>query len=168
MVDITGRGKFVLRSEQPTVSSSNANPNVIRDGIRPDIRTGQDSQQYSSYSRKDPKPDYDTVGFAFDTTWTFCTLDFQEGIHRVNGGWFDSLWIEILDRGEIVLSTRFDSTPRYSGRSGRNFDSYRVNLTLTSGDAIRLVGTPGGDRNTRFISIAELRVYALKKTKQEN
>jgi hypothetical protein len=51
----------------------------------------------------------------------------------------------------------FQSTPPYTGANSVNYETFEITFTAMAGDAIRIVGAPGG--SARFVSIGELRAY---------
>jgi hypothetical protein len=83
---------------------------------------------------------------------------YQEGQHFADGGWFTSLGVEVR-RGGVWRSVSGPRvSPAYPGAdTGRNWQTYTLTFAPVVGDAIQIVGPPGGS-NT-FITIAELRAW---------
>ena len=84
---------------------------------------------------------------------------FQEGKHFADGGWFTTLTVQVRQAGTWVNVSNLSITPAYPGvNNGVNFETYTLQFTPISGDAIRIYGDPGGSAD--FISVGELEVYA--------
>ena len=83
---------------------------------------------------------------------------FQEGMNFFDGGWFNNFTVQIRQGGNWVNVSSLTFTPLYPGiNNNTNFETYTLQFTPASGDAIRIFGAPGG--SAAFISVAELRVF---------
>ena len=115
------------------------------------------TDQYDTWDGPNAAAD-DWIGYQFPTTQTFSRVLFQEGINFADGGWFNTLTVQVRQGGVWVNVPGLVSTPAYPGlNNGIHYETYTLNFTPTSGDAIRIFGAPGGA--AAFISVAELRVY---------
>ena len=101
----------------------------------------------------------DWIGYQFSTQYNFNRVVFQEGKHFGNGGWFTTLTVQVRQAGTWVNVPDVVITPAYPGvNNGVTFETYTLQFTPISGDAIRIYGDPGGSAD--FISVGELEVYA--------
>src|SRR5436190_1648473 len=90
----------------------------------------------------------------------FSRLIFQEGLNSPAGGWFQSLHVYVRQGTDLVPVT-FQSTPVYPGtNNGTSFETYRLDFPPISGEGIIIQGPAGG--TSRYISVAELRVFAVE------
>ncbi len=131
---------------------------VIRDGDKPPIGTYAPPRQYDSYDGANAAAN-DWVGYTFASPQNFDRLVFQEGINFGDGGWFNTLTVQVQQNGTWVNVPGLVITPAYPGNNGVNFETFTLTFTPTTGDGIRLYGAPGG--SSAFISVGELEVYAL-------
>jgi hypothetical protein len=74
-----------------------------------------------------------------------------------DGGWFDTLTVQVRRNGVWTNVSGLTSTPAYPPNDGVNYETYTLNFTPTSGDGVRIDGAPGGSAD--FISVGELLVY---------
>jgi glucose/arabinose dehydrogenase len=153
--DVSSLGA-ILVSERHPVGGGSHDLELIRDGVMP------------GPLETDPLLQYDTVtgipvaltsiGYVFSEERMFERLVYQEGQHFADGGWFTSLGVEVR-RGGVWRSVSGPRvSPAYPGAdTGRNWQTYTLTFAPVVGDAIQIVGPPGGS-NT-FITIAELRAW---------
>ena len=155
--DVTGGATIIAKITSPT-GSGNHSLEVIRDGDIPPVGTNDPLRQYDTFDGANTAPD-DWVGYTFASTFTFHRLVFQEGMHFSDGGWFTSVGVEVRQAAQWTAVAGLQTSPAYpNSGSGPGFVTYTFDFAATSGDAIRLVGVPGG--SAAFISIGELRVFA--------
>ncbi|TAJ12821.1 MAG: PKD domain-containing protein, partial [Planctomycetota bacterium] len=155
----------------PPLPQGAGNPDieVIRDTITPPVGTTTPIRQFDTSHGGDQGPD-DWIGLdayvAFDDDARFIGLKFQEGVHAADGGWFESLWVEVRNNGVWTKAQNLRITPPYAfalaqqpGFDGVPYETYELWFDPQDGDAIRLRGAPGG--SSGFISCAELRARLL-------
>src|SRR5262249_62002596 len=82
---------------------------------------------------------------------------FQEGINFFDGGWFDTLTVQVRQNGVWTNVANLVSTPPYPPNDAVNYETYTLTFDDTVGDGIRIDGAPGGSAD--FISVGELEVY---------
>ena len=155
--NLTAAGTIIARVTAPTGGGSR-NIQIIRDGVMPAAGTARGwSDQYDTYDGANAAPD-DWIGYQFASAQTFNRVMFQEGINFADGGWFNSLIVQVRQGGNWVVASGLTATPAYPGRNnGINYESYNLQFAPITGDAIRIYGAPGG--SAAFISVAELQVY---------
>lgn len=97
----------------------------------------------------------DYWGFAFGKTVRLNTLRYTSGAAFPNGGWFDTYRIEVRRNFRWYPVAGVTSSPEYprSPEAAGN-KTFTFRFEATTGDAVRIVGRPGG--SGRFTSIAEL------------
>ncbi len=134
---------------------------VIRDGVRPDAQTGGAAQQYVTRNMAPPLGEDGYIGYGFREVYTFARLVFQEGALLPDGGFFDSLSVEVRRDGRWVPVSGLRSRPGYAGSNGASWETFVFDFEPTVGDGIRLVGRPGGV--ARFVSVAELEVWGTRR-----
>ncbi len=134
---------------------------VIRDGDKPAAGTTQTYRQYDSWDGANSASE-DWVGYTFSGTRTFTRVVFQEGMHFWDGGWFISLTVHVRKNGIWTNVEGLSISPGYGGNDGVGFETYTMSFTPMTGDAIRIIGKPGGC--AAFISVAELEVYATQRS----
>ena len=96
------------------------------------------------------------VGYEFPARRTFTGVIFQDGPISTDGGWFDTLSVQVRSGGTWKGVTKLQTAPAYDSACGPSFETYILRFTAASGDAIRILGTPGG--TSRYITVGELRV----------
>ena len=146
---------------------------VIFDGYTPYVSDTDSTLQYDTYDGGSPK-DSVYVGLEFEKTTKISGLDFTEGKHFNNGGWFASQpTVEVLVGGEWKAVTSEISRVYPSANTlaahGNNFDIFTFTFEAVECDGVRLVGKPGG--SAYFISVGELTPHVAKtgdKVKFEN
>lgn len=154
--DLTSGATIIAKITSPT-GSGNPSLEVIRDGDVPPTGTNDPLRQYDTYDGANTAPD-DWVGYTFGSTVTFHRFVFQEGMHFWDGGWFTSVGVEVRQAGLWTAVSGLQTSPVYpNSGNGSGFVTYTFDFAATSGDAIRLVGAPGG--SAAFISIGELRAF---------
>jgi PKD repeat protein len=131
---------------------------VIFDG-----KAGIDTKtQYDTYI-KTPISDEAYVGFIFTGEKTVSYVEFTEGMHFKNGGWFKNgdIRVEMLVNGKWTAVDTDISSPYPNGDAqsvfGSNFETYTFALkSPVSCKGVRIIGTAGGEAS--FISVSELEV----------
>ncbi|MEO0556837.1 MAG: PQQ-dependent sugar dehydrogenase [Bacteroidota bacterium] len=154
--DVTTRGTpFALGT------SLNGYPiGLIRDGDSPDPGTVAYNRQFDSFAGAGNGLLQDGVGYTFEDTLRFTRVAFQEGMHYGDGGWFETLRVQVRSNGTWRDVVGTESAPEYRATDGRSFDTYELSFVPSEGDAIRIVGRPGGSAG--FISVGELRAWAVE------
>lgn len=133
--------------------------NTIFDRVIPYVTNTSSSVQYDTYDGGEKK-DSVYAGIEFSKTYTLKRVEFTEGKHFDDGGWFaEAPVIEILKDGKWQTVKTTISTPYPTGNTkaahGNNFDVYVFTLeTPTKCDGVRIIGKPGG--KSYFISIGEI------------
>jgi hypothetical protein len=158
--DLSQEGTPLALIAVPTGSGSK-DIEVLRDGVTPSAGSANANLQYDTYTGGSPRA-LDWVGYTFPASQTLARLVFQEGMNYANGGWFDSVGIQVRNGGVWRPVTGLSSTPAYPGGNGISYETFEFSFTPATGDAIRLVGAPGG--SAHFISAAELRVFTSSTT----
>ncbi|MEP0847930.1 MAG: PQQ-dependent sugar dehydrogenase [Phycisphaerae bacterium] len=160
--DITAQGSFLARVFELVpphpVGGGNWDPAVMRDGDYPPVGNFDSSRQYDTYHWGD-QGSYDYVGYAFSETHEFSGLIFQEGIHFWDGGWFDSFNVYVRSDSTWAAVGGLVVQPAYGGNDGETYEVYNLTFDPVVGDAIVILGNPGGSAN--FISVGELRVLEI-------
>lgn len=142
------------------------NIEIIRDGFIPAVGSSDASKQYDTYILGDPHgnpsniPAY--VGYVYLNGKTVTQIEFTEGGHFGDGGWFkgDTLEVQILKDGkwqsvEYTVSPKNYPTTNGIGAHGKSCETYTFKLNApTQCDGVRLYGIGGGSKT--FISVSEL------------
>jgi hypothetical protein len=149
-------GQPIALVTQPT-GGGNHDIEVIRDGVKPAVGSSVSSTQYDTFSGSDSRPS-DWIGYSFSKNYSFTRVNFQEGRHFADGGWFATLTVQVRQNGSWVNVSQLVVQPAYPGNNGTNFETFVLSFAPITGDAIRIFGTPGG--SARFISVGELEVFA--------
>jgi len=152
---LTHLGTIVARVTAPT-GSGNKNLEVIRDGDKPPVGTVDSSREYDTWDGANTAPE-DWIGYTYPTVQTFSRVVFQEGMNFSDGGWFDTLTVQVRRSGVWTTVSGLTSTPTYPPNDGVNYETYTLNFAPMSGDGVRIDGAPGGSAD--FISVGELEVY---------
>ncbi|MCG8604604.1 DNRLRE domain-containing protein, partial [bacterium] len=152
--DITEHGTPVALITNPS-GRGNLSIEIIKDGIFPAVGSDDPSRQYDTEDGSHSRPE-DWIGYDFNENRRFGKLIFQEGIHFEDGGWFDSLQVQVRVTGAWTDVAFMNSVPPYPGKNESSYEIFTLLFSPQSGDAIRIVGPPGGDAH--FISVGELRV----------
>jgi glucose/arabinose dehydrogenase/PKD repeat protein len=156
-VDLSGRGSLLM-SELTPLGLGNHDLEVIRDGIEPELGSGDPLGQYDTWAGP-PGEVEGYVGYAFDRPFWLESLQFQEGLEYFDGGWFTSLSVEVRRNGRWVPIRQAQFEPAYPfANDGVGYETYAISFQPVLADAIRLIGRPGGA--AQFFSVAELKVFA--------
>jgi len=153
--DITGSGTIIALDPAP-IGGGNKNLEVIRDGVTPPVGSTDSALQYDSF-HNDPQRAEDWIGYSFASSTTFVRVVFQDGKRFIDGGWFDTLKLQVRQANVWVDVPGVSTSPTYGAMSSPNFTTYQLDFAPISGDAIRIDGVPGG--SMKFISVGELRVF---------
>ncbi len=164
-LDITGDGSFIEKLDSlvpphPT-GGGNPDPEVIRDGDFPPEGNQSSWRQYDTFHWGD-QGNEDWIGFEFAQTREFRGLHFQEGIHFWDGGWFDSLQVQVRINNVWFPAGGPGPNPPYFDNNGISFESFSFRFPPILGEAIRIYGEPGGFAD--FISVGEFRVVGAPLT----
>jgi hypothetical protein len=155
--DLTHVGTIIARVTKP--QGGGRNLEVIRDGDEPPVGSTSSERQYDSFDGTDSAAE-DWIGYAYATPQTFGKVVFQEGRHFADGGWFDTLTVQVRQAGAWVAVAGLTVTPPYLGNNGVSYETFVLEFAPITGDAIRLYGAPGGVND--FISVGELQVFAAR------
>ena len=153
--NLTHLGTVVARVTAPT-GSGNKSLEVIRDGDKPPVGSTDSSRQYDTWDGANTAAE-DWIGYTYPSVQTFTRVVFQEGVNFADGGWFDTLTVQVRHNGVWTSVSGLTSSPAYPPNDGASYESYTLNFAAMSGDGIRLDGAPGGSAD--FISVGELEVY---------
>jgi hypothetical protein len=135
----------------------------IIDGIKDNSHNGRKAY-YSYLSEPNARPEQDWYQLGFSRPVKFEQITFYAGDivwHRINnyyrddntkGGFFDDLTAEILRDGKYIEPANLQMTPALD--RFKIYQAINFSFTPTVGDAIRIIGTPGGTE--RFTTIMEL------------
>ncbi len=161
LADVTAAGTiiarvFELNPPHPTGGGS-WNPETIRDGDTPPAGSNDSARQYDTF-HSGAQGDFDWIGYAFPAPRTFRALQFQEGIHFFDGGWFDQVRVEVGNGASWTPVAGLVVAPQYPGNNGISYETFRFDFAPATGTHIRIAGAPGGSAD--FISVGELRVWA--------
>jgi hypothetical protein len=153
-VDITAFGTPIALITEPQGLGSRS-LETLRDGELPPEGADDPSRQYDTYTGESGRGE-DWLGYDFGAQRTFVRMLFQNGLIFFDGGWFESISVQILVRDEwLEVSSKV--TPGYAGAESVNFRVHQLDFSPTNGTAIRVFGEPGGSAS--FISCGELRVF---------
>ncbi len=153
--NLASQGTPVALITAPT-GGGNRNLAVIRDGVKPAVGSTSSSLQYDTYAGGGARAS-DWIGYSFTSSYTWNRVVFQEGRQFGDGGWFTTLTVEVRQAGNWVPVSNLQITPAYPAANGVTFETFQLAFSPIAGDAIRIIGAPGG--TARFISVAELEVY---------
>ncbi|HKU40932.1 MAG TPA: hypothetical protein VJR89_22375, partial [Polyangiales bacterium] len=153
--DLTASGAPICSVRRP-FGGGNPSLEVIRDGVRPAADAVDPLLQYDTYTGLITNQGW--VGYQLPQLQVLSQLVFQEGLHFVDGGWFERLEVQVRRGGEWRNVSNLTVTPAYPGADdGQSWQTYTLSFTPELGEAIRLIGPPAGFWT--FFSVAELRVY---------
>jgi hypothetical protein len=130
------------------------NIEVMRDGVTPPAGSTNPLDQFDSFDGT--QKSFDWFGYLFPSPQTFHALIFQEGMHFSDGGWFESLQVQVHVGNDWMTVAGMTSTPAYAGGNGVHYETHDLTFPPVVGDGIRIGGPPGG--SGRYSSVAELRV----------
>jgi hypothetical protein len=153
-VAVTAQGSIIARVPSPLGSGGPLS--LIRDGDRPAVGTSASTRQYDSWDGANAASE-DWVGYTFSSAQTFTRVVFQEGMQFFDGGWFNSLTVQVRQGGQWVGVQSLVTTPAYARNNGVGFETYTLTFSPIQGDGIRIYGAPGG--SAAFISVGELDVF---------
>ena len=136
----------------------NRNIDIIKDGVKPAPGTFNDWTQYDTYTGQATAAGW--VGYTFSSNFSFTHVVFQEGMSYSDGGWFDTITVQVRQGASWVPVTGLTITPAYPGNNNISYQSFTLAFTPMAGDGIRVYGAPGGSAD--FFSVAELEVYAAQ------
>lgn len=159
--DITAQGTFAARvfSLDPPhpIGGGNWDPEVMRDGDFPPVGNNESLRQFDTFHEGD-QGNSDWVGYTFSSPQLISKLVFQEGKEFFDGGWFETLDVQV--RNGVAWTNVEDVvvSPSYAGENGLSFETYEFTFPPVIADGIRIIGNPGGAAN--FISVGELRVLS--------
>jgi len=142
------------------VGTGNPNASLWRDYAWPPVGTDDTQLQFDTFHNGEQGDglDSDWLGYTFDSPRTLSTLIFQEGVHFDDGGWFNTVRVELRIGGVWVNATGLAVEPAYPGANdGENFEVYTFTFAPTPADGVRLIGDAGGSAN--FVSVGELHAF---------
>ncbi len=155
-LNLTQTGTIIASVTAPT-GGGNHNIQIIRDGDMPPVGSTDSSRQYDTYNGGAPSTDA-WIGYQYATPQTFERILFQEGRNFSDGGFFTALNVQVRQSGSWVNVQGLAINPVYPlNNDGISYESYSLQFTPISGDAIRIDGPPGG--SAYFISVGELQVF---------
>ncbi len=159
--DVTALGAIIARVFElvPPLpqGGGNLDPEVIRDGDRPPLGSANSQRQYDTFHSGD-QGSLDWIGYALPAPRVLQRIVFQEGRHFFDGGWFQTLGVQVGNGVTWSNVSGLSITPLYGGSNGVSFETYQLDFAPVSATHVRIVGVPGG--SSRFISVAELRLFA--------
>ena len=155
--NLTAAGTIIAKITAP-LGGGSRNIEIIRDGVTPAAGSAPGwTDQYDTWDGANAAAD-DWIGYQFPAAQTFNRVVFQEGINFSDGGWFNTLTVQVRQGATWVNVSGLTSAPAYPGvNNGINYETYNLQFAPISGDAIRIFGAPGG--TAAFISVAELLVF---------
>lgn len=96
-------------------------------------------------------------GYAWPRTYNLNRVVYRTGNRFGDGGWFASgLRVQVRNNGVWSNVAGQTVSPSYS-TSAPGYTNYTFRFTDTSGDGVRIIGTPGGTQT--FTSLSELQVF---------
>jgi glucose/arabinose dehydrogenase/PKD repeat protein len=161
LTPLQSRAREIIVHGSGPAADSRDGREVIRDGVRPDPQTADPSQQYATRALAPPLGDDGYVGYRFGDVYSFARVVLQEGALLPDGGFFDTLRVEVRRKGHWVPVSGLRSRPGYAGSNGASWETFVFDFEPAVGDGIRLVGRPGGV--ARFVSVAELEVWGTRR-----
>lgn len=135
------------------------NMSTMYDGVIPYITDSSSALQYDTYDGGKARSSV-YAGLQFDKTYTLERVDFTEGLHFHDGGWFVGRpQVEVLVDGKWQEAQTTISVPYPTGTAqsdfGNPFETYVFTFKKpTACQGVRLVGKPGG--TAHFISVGEI------------
>jgi len=168
--DVTGDALFVSRLDElsPPTPLGTGNPDfeVLRDGVLVPTTTPALNQFNTDHDGDQGADDW--MGWELPAGAgpydRFMGVDLTSGQITLNGGWFETLRVEVRDGGQWTEVSDFETDPPYpvgpTAPIGTDFTTYRLRFRPTAGDAIRVRGVPGGTDG--FVSASELRALMAK------
>ncbi len=169
-VKASGTGKvldtMIISSVLTPWGGGSRDINIICDGVIPAKNNTDMSKQYDTYILGDPHGNPETIevyiGYQYRTAKKVSTIEFTEGGHFGDGGWFkgDTLQIEVLINGKWTsvgysCAPKAYPKPNSGSAHGSGFETYTFTLdTPQTCNGVRLIGVGGGSKT--FISVSEL------------
>ncbi|MEM1335417.1 MAG: DUF4215 domain-containing protein, partial [Actinomycetota bacterium] len=157
--DLTDDGTIIASVPIPT--GGGAGLDVIRDDDFPPVGSTDSSRQYDSWDGQNTAAEA-WVGYSYPSEQIFGRVVFQEGREFSDGGWFETLTVEVRQGGVWTEVSGLAIDPVYSGENFVTYETFELTFAPAVGDAIRIIGDPGGSAD--FISVGELEVYAADLT----
>ena len=97
----------------------------------------------------------DFWGYTWPRTYHLDRVAYTTGARFADGGWFESLGVEVRRDGQWQPVANLTIDPPYPmDASAGDHTTYHLRFTATDADGVRIVGAPGGP--AAFTSIAEL------------
>ncbi len=157
--DVTNVGTpITLKSQLP--GGNNQGIGVIHDGIFPPVGDESSLGQFDTFTDDaGGGRTEDWIGYEYSEPLLFSRVTFQEGRYFHDGGWFETLRVEVRSEGTWTEAQFLTSFSEYRGNDGATYNTYELQFRALEGDAIRIYGEPGG--SARFISVGELRTFSL-------
>ncbi|RZL86018.1 MAG: DUF1929 domain-containing protein [Variovorax sp.] len=154
--NLTALGTVIAKITAP-LGGGSRNIQIIRDGVMPPVGSTDSALQYDTWDGANTAAD-DWIGYQYASAQTFNRVVFQEGKHFPDGGWFTSLTVQVRQGGNWVNVSGLAVTPAYpASNNNTSFETYTLQFTPVSGDAIRIFGVPGG--SAAFITVGELQIF---------
>jgi hypothetical protein len=155
-------GTPICSVTSPT-GGGNKDIGVILDGYSPYVSDTDSLLQYDTYDGGAAKNSV-YVGLTFKNTTKISGIDFTEGKHFNDGGWFASKpTVEVFVEEEWVEVETEISRVYPEGNTkavhGNNFDIYTFTFDAVECEGVRLIGKPGGA--AYFISVGELTPHVV-------
>jgi len=162
-IDVTADGSVIAKVFELVppfpLGNGSTNPATLSNGTFPPEGSASSFAQIDTFHNGD-QGNEDWIGYSFDHIRSFTGLTFQEGLHAPEGGWFETLDVQVrMNAGSPWVSVpNLMSLPRFSGATTQatSYETFDLSFTPTVGRDIRIVGDPGG--TSSFVSAGELRV----------
>jgi hypothetical protein len=85
-------------------------------------------------------------------------VEYTTGQMKNDGGWFTTLGVQVRKNGVWTSVSGGTVSPKYPKTAATGqYSTYTIRFNEIEGDAIRIIGKPGG--SMRYTTIAELAVY---------
>ncbi len=146
-------------SVKPNGSGGSNDAKTFVDGVFLQEGTSAQKQQFDTYSKSE-KPESVYAGIEFAKEYTIKGINFQEGMHFKDGGWFKTApYIEVLVNGKWVkqdaaISKEYPEANTIESQ-GKSFETYTFDFGKeVKCNGVRIAGVPGGSAS--FISISEI------------
>ena len=157
--DVTAQGSLIASVTRPRSGRGSTDLRVVADGVAPERGATDPGRQFSTWTGARAR-DADWVGLEFSQPQRFSRVTFQEGQHWPDGGWFESTpRVQVRQGGAWTDVVDAVASPAYRADDGVGFDTYQLSFAPSTGDAVRVIGPPGGSGG--FVSVAELRAWSV-------
>ena len=146
----------------PNPVGSGGPVDLLVDGDKPPVDTVDSMRQYDSYMGGPAfiPGDFDFIGLVFDRMYSIRRVVFVEGMEFVDGGWFETLELQIRVKTVWKPVSTHTVTPVYPGApDGHSFNTYTFDFPPHQGDGVRLYGKPGG--LSAFVSCGEIEAFGV-------